>query len=463
MGSIDQLPKPTKSNTTQAWDTLSQILPSRDADKDYWWKLTGLQLAFMLDEAGYTLAEQYEALLFHYHWTTPYFGPGPGPKGPAVWASLLGPDGSPIEYSWKWNEKVSGHPAIRYSIEPISRAAGTTLDPLNQLAASEMLHRLAVQVPGVNLQWTEHFLATLFDHDKAKYAQEAAAGAHYTTTFMLAAEFNPSAPMSFKSYFIPRKLGQGKGLIPLPLWKNSLVQLQPENTARDLVYDFIETSPEGPKMVPMILAVDNVPIAKSRLKFYLQTSSTSFASAREIMTVGGRVPLTESQLGDLRSLISAVVGDFPEDEHVPRTRNYSPAAQDNFVEIPELLAGYIYYFDMAPTSKTPDVKLYIPTRHIGPDDLTIARGLVGWLENHGRGGYGQNYMKMLLSLAEHRRLDAGKGLQTYIGIMFKKDGKLDITSYLGAEAFDPARMRGAGANMEEANHRRRTAVGFGEF
>lgn len=69
MGSIDQLPKPTKSSTTQAWDTLSQILPSRDADKDYWWNLTGLQLAFMLDEAGYTLAEQYEALLFHYHWT----------------------------------------------------------------------------------------------------------------------------------------------------------------------------------------------------------------------------------------------------------------------------------------------------------------------------------------------------------------------------------------------------------
>ncbi|KAK2599078.1 hypothetical protein QQS21_005419 [Conoideocrella luteorostrata] len=437
MGSISHKEAQRARQVIVAWKCLSQILPPRDADKAYWWKLTGWQLAVMLDETGYSLAEQYEALLFHYHWTVPYFGSGPGLNGPAVWTSLLGPDGSPDEYSWKWNEKPESHPTIRYSIEPISQASGTSLDPLNQLAAGEIIHRLANQVPGGNLQWTEHFLATLFDHDKSKYVQEAADGAHYTTTSMLAVEFNPSSPVSFKSYFIPRKLGQGKSLIPLPLWKDSLSQLQSDNPARDVVYDFIETSSQGPKLVPI------------------------FASAYEIMTLGGRVPMSDSQKEQLRTLIHAVVDtprDFPEGENVPRTRNYNPAAQDNFVEIPELLTGYIYYFDMAPTSKTPDVKLYIPTRHIGPDDLTIALNLVLWMKKNGRGGYEERYMNMLKGLAEHRRLDSGKGLQTYIGIMLRKNGALDVTSYLGAEAFDPARTVGL-----KAEKKRKTAVGFADY
>ncbi|RYP52137.1 hypothetical protein DL768_002687 [Monosporascus sp. mg162] len=299
-----------------------------------------------------------------------------------------------------------------------------------------MIHRLAAQVPGVNLEWTDHFLATLFDHDKSKYAQEAAAGAHCTTTFMLAAEFNDSS-LSFKSYLIPRKLGQQKGLIPLPLWKESLAQLQPKNKACDLLAVIISYT---------ILAVDTVDTPKSRLKFYFQTASMSSASAREIMTVGGRVPLSKPQLEDLRSLIGAVTdtpADSPEDSHVPRTHNYNPAARDNFVELPELLSGYIYYFGMAPSSTRPDVKLYIPTRHVGPDDLSIARALIAWLEKRGRAAYGQQYMNMLEGVAQHRRLDQGKGIQTYIGVLFRKNGELNITSYLGAEAFDPTRVAGA--------------------
>ncbi|KFA53734.1 hypothetical protein S40293_01619 [Stachybotrys chartarum IBT 40293] len=449
--------------TTLAWQTLNQILPHRDADKDYWWGLTGLQLALMVHESGYSLAKQYEALLFHYHWTVPYFGPGPNPEGrPSVWTSLLGPDGSPVEYSWKWNSAGGSHPAIRYSIEPISHLAGSHADPLNQHAAGEMIHQLADQVPGVNLEWNEHFLATLFDHDKSKYAQEAQAGAHYTSTFMLAAEFNEKSNMTFKSYFIPRKLGQDKGLITLPLWKESLAQLQAVNPAREMVYDFLENNSLGKEMVPMILAVDDVAPEKSRLKLYAQTAATSFASVCEVMTVGGQVPFTDQQIEDLRTLVAAVTGtppDFPENEYVPRTRNYRPAAQSNFVEIPELISGYIYYFDVAPSSKRPDVKIYIPTRHIGPDDLSVAQGLVGWLQAHGRGEYGDNYLNLLEGLAEHRRLDEGKGLQTYIGVMFKKNGDLDITSYLGAEAFDPARVGGA----KKLAGSRRSAVGFADY
>ena len=58
-------PKPS----THAWQTLSQYLPPRDHDSDFWWNLTGRHLAGIVEAAGYSLDKQYEALLMHYHWT----------------------------------------------------------------------------------------------------------------------------------------------------------------------------------------------------------------------------------------------------------------------------------------------------------------------------------------------------------------------------------------------------------
>jgi len=56
-------------NTTQAWRTLSQYLPDRDPDSDFWWKFSGPRLALMLEHAGYSAEKQLEALVFFYHWT----------------------------------------------------------------------------------------------------------------------------------------------------------------------------------------------------------------------------------------------------------------------------------------------------------------------------------------------------------------------------------------------------------
>ena len=54
--------------STQAWRALSQYLPTRNPDSDYWWWLTGRHLAALVEAAGYPIEKQYEALLFHYHW-----------------------------------------------------------------------------------------------------------------------------------------------------------------------------------------------------------------------------------------------------------------------------------------------------------------------------------------------------------------------------------------------------------
>ncbi|KAJ5150459.1 uncharacterized protein N7500_010648 [Penicillium coprophilum] len=423
------------------WTRLSQWLPPRNTDTDYWWKLTGLHLAKMLEAAGYSADEQLDALLFHYHWIVPYLGPSPGPNSSVQWKSLLGVEGSPIEYSWKWNTPSGSKPDVRYTMEAISPFSGTSLDPLNQQATIEMLHRIASVVSSVDLTWTNHFLATLFDHDRAKYAQEAAAGTHFATSIVVAAEWLPRG-LSLKTYFVPRRLGQKDGMLPLAEWEESLALLAPTCPARAAMHEFLSTSPEGSALNPYMLAVDNVVPEKSRLKFYFQTPHTSFASVREIMTLGGRIPVVESHLQDLRSLLLAINGldtDFADDQEVPCPEQYDPSAIDNFVELPILLSGYLYYFDIAPGPALPSIKLYNPVRRYGPDDRALADGIMQWMDAHGRGAFCAQYSAMLEDLTQHRNLADGKGMQTYVSCLIKADGELDITTYIGPEAFDAVR------------------------
>lgn len=60
---------PKHDQSLLAWKALSQYLPTRNPDSDFWWQLTGRQLAAILEAAGYPIEKQYEALLFHYLWT----------------------------------------------------------------------------------------------------------------------------------------------------------------------------------------------------------------------------------------------------------------------------------------------------------------------------------------------------------------------------------------------------------
>ena len=69
-GIIQHQSKPKDGQSTQAWRALSQYLPGHsNPDSDYWWCLTGRHLSALVEAAGYPIEKQYEALLFHYHWT----------------------------------------------------------------------------------------------------------------------------------------------------------------------------------------------------------------------------------------------------------------------------------------------------------------------------------------------------------------------------------------------------------
>ncbi|ROV92002.1 hypothetical protein VSDG_07630 [Cytospora chrysosperma] len=189
-----------------------------------------------------------------------------------------------------------------------------------------------------------------------------------------------------------------------------------ELDAREALVDFFAHNSEGQALKPFPLAVDNVAPAKSRLKWYFHTPHTSLDSVREVMRLGGRIATDkmDAQLADLYALIRAVAGlpdDFPSDAEIPlpaQSDVYDQAARANFGELDEVLTGYLYYFDIAPGPRP---------RHGGVDGGPRQRG----------------------AQQAHRGLETAKGLQTFISCLFKPDGELDVTTYLGAEAYHPAR------------------------
>lgn len=404
---------------------ISRWLPPRNTDCDYWWRLTGPLLAMMLFEAGYSVHEQYEGMVFLYHWVVPRLGPCLPPNGKPKWKSTLAANGCPFEYSWKWNS-VDGAPNVRYTIEPIGPFTGTILDLLNQASTRELLYELDLIMPTLDLTWFYHFATALYDVGKEKYVKEAAAGR--PTTVLLAFELLKK-DLVVKTYFYPKKLGQ-EGPTGLDVFTNAIRGALSGSDSLEKVVQFLKTDPEGSLLQPVLLAVDCVKPSRSRMKFYVHTPHTSFDSVRTIMTLGGQIQGVDNALKELQELIKLIVGldkDFPSSKELP-----APTA----VVAEGLNSGYAYYFDIAPGSFTPDIKFYIPIQSYGGNDLKIAQGLINFMESRGRGQYTENYMRVLEGLITHRPLEAAPGCQVFIACAFQ-NGSLSVTSYLDPELFGP--------------------------
>jgi len=382
-------------------------------------------------------------------------------------------DGTPIKFSWKWPEAGDGNgdamPEVRYNYEAIGTHAGTELDPLCQLAAKELMSRLAAAMPDVHMDnsWSHHLMSAMFDHDNSKLAAAAARGERIMSSVLMAAEFDPKGVVGFKTYVQPRFLAYPTGT-PVEVYEKAMASIEPgtESLARAAVLDFLGNSAEGNMMRPFSVGVDNN--SNSRLKWYFTTPHTSFASVRSIMTLDGRIstPHIKQQLASLDALVKAVLGlpeDFPDDQHAtqflgatssnnflppspPRSSHSASSSSSSSTSSrtttpsppPTIPPSYPYYFDIAPGQSLPSVKWNLPVRHFNRDDLTVAKALTTWMEKQGRGThYSKQYMALLQKLAAEKDmvLQECHGLQEFISIMFQPDGQIALTTYFSGHAF----------------------------
>lgn len=392
----------------------------------------------MLFESGYSIHEQYEAMLFHYHYIVPRLGDAPGPNGKPKWKSPLSMDGSPAEYSFKWNTRSDNEPDVRYTIECLGDYTGSAADPYNIESTKDLMYQLSLKFPSIDLAWFHQLVAYVYDIEKANYLQN---GGTPTTTMVLAFELLKTDFM-VKAYFVAPQRLEGTRVYDVDFWATAVSTLAPASVASERVFSFLSTNFHGQALHPAGLAIDCVVPSKSRVKFYLQNADTSFDSVRAIMTMGGTLPGLDAQLDDLYELIKIITGlpeDHPSSSQVPATTASYEDGLKHFDNIQELLSGYVYYFDIKPGADVPDIKFYIPTRHYARSDSQVAQGLATWMRERGRGQYVDNYMRILDSICTHRPLQEGNGLHAFVSCAFTK-GELSITSYVGPEAYHPRRL-----------------------
>lgn len=397
-------------------------------DFQFWWKKTGIPFAVLLEKAGYSINAQCQHLLFFCCYVVPELGAAADAQGlPKHWKSFMTDHFSPIELSWEWGCGVES-PRVRFSIEPIGPHAGTPADPLNRYATARLSRQYQRLLPDCDLRLFDHFSKELlsYSHSQNEIGEKPDHQGHGSRTF-IAIDFCEDGAM-LKSYFLPTfkaaELGQSTwdtiahAIQDLPEYSPSVF------SGLSMLQNFLMT-PQGSRLEAEIFAIDCVAPTKSRLKIYMRSPSTSFDSVRDVMTLGG--VLDDSNLDDglkelqrLWTLVLSQGQEFSTAEHLQQKDHRT--------------AGILYYFDIKQGKAFPGVKVYIPVRHYGQNDLAIAEGLSVYLKSRGQGPLACKYIEALKSISPASALRSRCGIQTYLGCSVV-GGELKLTSYVAPEVY----------------------------
>jgi hypothetical protein len=87
----------------EVWTVASRWLTGKNDDIDASWSIVGPHLAKFTSEAGFSIPKQFEVQMFMYSRVIPSLGPPISSKSSSLLRPCLTDNGSPIEYSWKWN------------------------------------------------------------------------------------------------------------------------------------------------------------------------------------------------------------------------------------------------------------------------------------------------------------------------------------------------------------------------
>ena len=411
------------------WVFIDQTLPRVIQDFQFWWRKAGLPYAILLQQAGYPTGSQLRQLLFFYSYVIPELGVGSDSNGmPKDWKSFMTDHFSPIEFSWEWGLQDE-NPTIRFSIEPIGPHAGTPVDPLNQHATTQLARRYQRLLPNCDLTLFDYFSAQLLSYEAHKEGTDTlgARQGHSSRSFLAidSGEHN----VMLKAYFIPTFKAMISGR---SIWDTVVQTIEelPEYspvTFRSfaVLQTFLLYHSRGLPLETEIFAIDCVVPADSRLKIYMRSRSTNFASIQNVMTLGGLLdnPELAHSLEELHELWKLVF-----------TREYGFSAHDELPAKDHRTAGILYYFDIKQGKAYPGVKVYLPVRHYGLNDFAIAEGLRAFLKRRGHGVLASKYLQALQRMAQACVLRTRCGLQTYIGCAFA-GGELKLTSYLAPEVY----------------------------
>lgn len=380
-----------RGSAERLWTVMCKHLEHEEMNAQFWWTTTGSLLAVLLHQAKYRITAQCEILLFYFLVVAPELGPRPDSSGKfSKWKSFMTDESMPIELSWEWGLGDSA-PTVRLSIEPIGLDAGTPQNPLNQHATTHIVDNVRRLFPHTELRLFHHFSRELVSYNREHEDNDTASGAagHQSRSFV-AFDFGTTGTM-LKAYFFPVFKARETGQSTLALISRAVARVAKleglQFPGYDLLSDYLRTSPEGAGLDAEMFSVDCVSPASSRMKVYLRSRSTSFASVRANMTLGGRLDERRgldkgiAELEKLWEMVLLPARRADADGELPRNAHRT--------------AGVLYYYDVRPDELVPTPRLYIPVRHYGRSDAAIAEGLVRYLKTRGQDETTGRYLEAL--------------------------------------------------------------------
>ncbi|KIA75837.1 dimethylallyl tryptophan synthase [Aspergillus ustus] len=418
------------------FNKVSRFLPDTDENHLFWWRVTGSQVARMLHEARYPEERQVELLLFHRFYVVPRLGRKAVAAVPQFWSRIapgIG-DGSPISYSWRWGTGPGSKILIRHYMEAIGPLTGTPADPLNEIAAKEMLWQLGKKFPTTDLSLLWKFAA----HIKPSLTDEATrntAGSSILVGLETAAD---SATVDVMAGLMTRAPSQVENMLH-EVFPRAMRDAYGGDVPQDClntVRDFIETDPRGNLLKVLgTTAIDCCKPEISRFKVYVTSNSASFDHIAAVMTLGGRKPAPQQTLDQLRELwygLRGLEADFPTSEEPPvlpcvYSRPGLPNGRSGAVANANI-SGVTFYFDIHPKYAVPHVKMQVDVSKHSESDLAAIQAVTGFLERRGQGRDAQAYMNVVRGMVTEEELRTKRGFQAFFALAIKND-EIDITSY----------------------------------
>ncbi|KAI7767160.1 hypothetical protein ACKAV7_002904 [Fusarium commune] len=405
--------------------TKNKTGPAVDLHQQYWNQSLGSTLKRFLASAGYDTRGQCRILDQFSNLVAPFLGLPPT-LGEPQWKSFMTDNNCPVEMSWDFHTG-NNQPTIRYSIEPIGLEAGTAADLHNEEAAAEFVQRATRAFPDIDTALFNHF----YKYFNGRWNADGPEG-HRSTMFW-AFDLKESITTN-KAYFFPGVVAHAMDKSTLEVVADAITSApgcRPENISSFASFAKFIHERQHLGLEMDMLALDLVPVEKSRLKIYFRDRRTDFRSVTEMMSLGGRIHGEDFDVGmrNLRNLWDTLLGTsgVPDDIPLPHKNHRT--------------AGILYNIEFRTKSTIPKVKIYIPVRHYSKSDSQILEALGDFLADQTsklpdvviHSVWTKRYSDCLYSIFGEEPLSNGLGVHTYVGCSIQSKGDLRVVAYVNPQ------------------------------
>lgn len=364
-----------------------------------------------------------------------------------VYRSYMTDDHTPIELSWQFG--ADGGVVARFAIDPVVRQSSAERSR-GTMSIFDDLSSLETIAPGVDLDWCRVCAKTLTTSDVDHRVNTIS---QYPSQYFVGFDFS-SQGIVLKAYFLPETKSAITGISKATLVTQCIEELATRSSSDLLtpwlrVRKFFKTLPLSLRPNINIVAVDCVSSKHNRVKVYCRSPSATLSNLRRFITLGrshqSNIPLSTSTS-------TAFPTAHSDSDSSPLSRGLRQITLLWYLLFPEMASsefdnteptmkdpshpttGLLFYYELRGGHSEPFPKVYIPVRHLCPNDKHVVKALTQFYHRTGNIKAGMRYARDVQEIFSHRRLSQRSGIHTYITVAIK-ESNIEVTSYFNPECY----------------------------